>query len=136
MMRDDVRGNVTVEFIAISIFLLIPICYIAVSSLAVAQTFLTMTSAARTGARVFITQENDVIAIQRLKQISREQLRIGQLEPEDFFINFTCTENPCLVPNGYVTVTVKGSQSVSMPLLKPIKVSLTASQTMEVDAVR
>jgi len=136
MMRDDVRGNVTVEFIAISIFLLIPICYIAVSSLAVAQTFLTMTSAARTGARVFITQENDVIAIQRLKQISREQLRIGQLEPQDFSISFTCTENPCLVPNGYVTVTVKGSQSVSMPILKPIKVSLTASQTMEVDAVR
>jgi len=136
MMRDDVRGNVTVEFIAISIFLLIPICYIAVSSLAVAQTFLTMTSAARTGARVFITQENDVIASQRLKQISREQLRIGQLEPQDFSISFTCTENPCLVPNGYVTVTVKGSQSVSMPILKPIKVSLTASQTMEVDAVR
>ncbi|MEI7442337.1 MAG: hypothetical protein WCK30_02130 [Actinomycetes bacterium] len=136
MMRDDVRGNVTVEFIAISIFLLIPICYIAVSSLAVAQTFLTMTSAARTGARVFITQENDGIASQRLKQISREQLRIGQLEPQDFSISFTCTENPCLVPNGYVTVTVKGSQSVSMPILKPIKVSLTASQTMEVDAVR
>ena len=136
MMRDDVRGNVTVEFIAISIFLLIPICYIAVSSLAVAQTFLTMTSAARTGARVFITQENDVIASRRLKQISREQLRIGQLEPQDFSISFTCTENPCLVPNGYVTVTVKGSQSVSMPILKPIKVSLTASQTMEVDAVR
>ena len=136
MMRDDVRGNVTVEFIAISIFLLIPICYIAVSSLAVAQTFLTMTSAARTGARVFITQENDVIASKRLKQISREQLRIGQLEPQDFSISFTCTENPCLVPNGYVTVTVKGSQSVSMPILKPIKVSLTASQTMEVHAVR
>ena len=136
MMRDDVRGNVTVEFIAISIFLLIPICYIAVSSLAVAQTFLTMTSAARTGARVFITQENDVIASKRSKQISREQLRIGQLEPQDFSISFTCTENPCLVPNGYVTVTVKGSQSVSMPILKPIKVSLTASQTMEVDAVR
>jgi hypothetical protein len=136
MMRDDVRGNITIEFIVISIFLLIPICNIAVSSLAVAQTFLTMTSAARTGARVFVTQENDVIANQRSKQISKEQLRIGQLEPENFSISFSCTEKPCLVPSGYVTAIVKGSQLVSVPLLKPIKVSLTASQTMEVDAVR
>ncbi len=136
MIREDIRGNVTIEFIAISVFLLIPICYIAISALTVAQAFLTITSAARTGARVFVTQENDAVASQRSKQIAREQLRIGQLKFEDFSISFTCTENPCLKPNGYVTATIKGNQLIVMPLLKPIKVPLTASQTIEVDAIR
>ena len=136
MMREDVRGNVTIEFIAISVFLLIPICYIAISALTAAQTFLTITSAARTGARVFVTQENDVVAGQRSRQIAREQLQIGKLKAEDFSVSFTCTQDPCLMPNGFVTATIKGYQLVAVPLLAPIKVPLTVSQTIEVDALR
>jgi len=136
MIRDDVRGNVSIEFIAITIFLLIPICYLAVCALDVAQTFLTMTSAARTSARVFVTQENDALAHQRSTQIAREQLRIGHLASDEFSIGFICSEKPCLMPSGFVTATIKGSHLVVLPLLKPVKVSLMASQTIEVDAIR
>jgi Flp pilus assembly protein TadG len=136
MMRNDVRGNVSIEFIAISIFLLIPICYLAVCASGIAQTFLTMTSAARTSARVFVTQENDNLAHQRSAQIAREQLRIGQLASNEFSIRFVCSERPCLTPSAYVTATIKGSQLVVLPLIQPVKVSLTASQTIEVDAIR
>ena len=135
-MRTGEHGNVSIEFIAISLFLLIPICYLAVSALSVAQTFLTLTGAARTGARVFVIAENDVTAKQSASQVIREQLKIGQLEPAKISTNFTCTENPCLTPNGFVTVTMKASQSVVLPLLKPITVALSSSQTIEVDAIR
>jgi len=136
MMREGTRGNVTIEFIAISVFLLIPVCYLAVSSLAVAQTFLTITGAARTGARVFVTQETESVAHLRGTQSVRDQLKIGQINPAQFSINFSCTEKPCLTSNGYVTATIKGSKSIVLPLLKPVKVALVSSQTIEVDAFR
>lgn len=136
MIRDATRGNVSIEFIAISIFLLIPICYITVSALAVAQTFLTITGAARTGARVFVTQETDTAAHIKGLQTARRQLEIGQINNAEFSVNFSCTEKPCLTSNGYVTATIKGSKSIALPLINPVKVALVSSQTMEVDAFR
>jgi len=130
------RGNVSLEFIAISLFLLIPICYLAVCALSVTQTFLTITAAARTGTRVFVTSDSDGAAHKIASQIIREQLKIGQLEPAEFSTLFSCSENPCLTPNGFVTVTIKGSQTVVLPLLRPIRIAVASGQTIEVDAIR
>lgn len=136
MMRRYERGNVNIEFIAIAVFLLIPICYIAISTLYITQAYLTVTAAARTGARAFSIQENDAIARQRATNVINHQLRLGNLKPKSFSTHFLCTENPCIKPNGFVTATIKGSQIVHVPLLKPIRISISSSQTIEVDTIR
>jgi len=136
MMRSDARGNVSIEFIAITMFLLVPICYLAISTLTVTQAYLTVTSAVRTGARTFSIQENDAVARQRATNVINSQLRLGNLQPKDFSTHFLCTENPCLKPNGFVTATIRGSQIVHFPLLKPVRISINSSQTIEVDAIR
>jgi Flp pilus assembly protein TadG len=136
MRRCDTRGNVSVEFIAIAVFLLIPICYIAIATLTITQAYLTVTAAARTGARAFSIQVNDAVARQRATNVINHQLALGNLKPKNFSTHFLCTETPCLKPNGFVTATIKGSERVHVPLLKPIRISITSSQTIEVDVIR
>ena len=136
MKNFDQRGNVSIEFIAIITFLIIPVCFLAVAVLKVSETYLTLTSAARTGARVFVVQASDSIAKARTLQVVDGQLEIGHLQATQFSTAITCSETPCLKPNSYVTVTLNGSHYVSLPLIKPIQIRLKASQTMAVDSLR
>ena len=135
MMRDS-RGNVSLEFVAIGVFMLIPICYIAVSALTVAHTFMTLTGAARTGVRTFVIQNSDAQAKSRAAQVIKSQLKLGQIDSRQVKIEFLCSQDPCLTPRSFITATLKKKQSVGIPLLKPISISLAASQTIEVDSIR
>lgn len=136
MTKSAQKGNVSVEFISIIVFLIMPICYLAIGVMQITETYLTMTSASRTGARTYIVQANDSIAKQTTRQVVSDQLRIGRLNPMQFSISISCTRNPCLKAGNYVTVTISGSESVRLPLLNPLKVSLKSSQTLAVDSIR
>lgn len=135
MLRDS-RGNVALEFVGICVFLLIPICYLAISTISVAQTFLTLTSAARTGARAYVTQDTDNSARARSMQIMVSQLKVGHVDPAQVKIQISCFRVPCLTPGNFVTATLKDNQYVEIPFLRTIRIPISVRQTIEVDAVR
>ncbi|NBO25853.1 MAG: hypothetical protein EBU89_04230 [Actinobacteria bacterium] len=130
-------GNVIVEFIGISVALLLPLSIIANSSILVAHAYLYTDIAARTAARAFVVSSDEV------NGAKSANIAVG-LAAQDFDFGKTsmntkisCTKNPCLSPGGFVTVKVSKDVKLNLPrALGSRTVVVTAQHTSVVDELR
>ena len=130
-------GNIIVEFIGITVALLVPILLIANSILSVAHAYLSTDIAARTAARAFVVSSTDAIATQSAN------LAVG-MSAKDFdssnvamATKISCSKNPCLSPGGFVTVKVSKNVKLNLPrVLGSRTVVVTAQHTVVVDELR
>ena len=101
------RGNVSLEFIAIVVALLIPLTFIASAVSAVAKTNIAQESAVRAAARAFVVAPNSPIAYSRSRAVASTILRDSGISANQVQTLITCSGAPCLTPGEVVTVTIK-----------------------------
>jgi hypothetical protein len=136
LFRSD-AGNVIVEFIGITVGLLVPLSIVANSSLLVANAYLATDVAARTAARAFVVSENDVVAF-------RSATSAARLSVDDFgsgggtiTTQISCSKKPCLSPGGFVTVKISKEIILNLPkALGTRSVLVTSQHTSGVDELR
>ena len=130
-------GNVIVEFIGVTVALLIPISIVASTSLIVAQSYLATDIAARNGSRAFVISRNDATANQDARSAANLAMQDHKALDENVSVHTTCTKNPCLTPGGFVTVTVSRQIDLSLPInLGSRSVLVSAQHTAIVDELR
>jgi hypothetical protein len=130
-------GNVIVEFIGITVALLVPLSIIASSSIMVANAYLATDVSARTAARAFVISSSDASG-------SRAANSAAGLLAQDFdshnaaiTTKITCSKNPCLSPGGFVTVRVSKEVRLNLPRAFGSRSVVVASQhTAIVDELR
>jgi hypothetical protein len=130
-------GNVIVEFIGITVALLVPLSIIANSSIIVANAYLSTDISARTAARAFVVSSSDASG-------SRSANSAAALVAQDFdarnsaiTTKISCSKNPCLSPGGYVTVRVSKEVVLNLPrALGSRSVVVTSQHTSVVDELR
>jgi hypothetical protein len=131
------KGNVIVEFIGVTVALLIPISIVASASLIVAQSYLATDMAARNGSRAFVISSNDATANQDARSAANLAMQDHKALDQNVSVSTTCTKNPCLTPGGFVTVTVSRKLDLSLPInLGSRSVSVSAQHTAIVDELR
>lgn len=136
MRSDSEKGNVAIEFITIAVFLMIPLCYLAIACASVVSEYLVVNSAARNGARAFVIRVDDQAGrMSALNEVHR-QLAAENLSGSEFSMNINCTAHPCLTPDSYVTVRLTGQRRIELPLLGSVRIPISATQTLAVDSLR
>jgi hypothetical protein len=130
-------GNVIVEFIGITVALLVPLSIIASSSIMVANAYLSTDVSARTAARAFVVSSSDVSGSRAAN--SAAGLIAQDFDSRDASITtkITCSKNPCLSPGGFVTVRVSKEVRLYLPRAFGSRSVVVASQhTAVVDELR
>lgn len=131
------EGNVVVEFIGVTVALLIPISIIAGSCMSVAQAYLATDVAARAASRAFVISSSEAQA--KTNSRSAALLTYKDLDPSKSGISiaFSCSFNPCLTPGGYVTVKVSQTVNLNLPMtLSARSILVSARHTAAVDELR
>jgi hypothetical protein len=131
------QGNVIVEFIGITVALLVPLSIIANSSIMVANAYLSTDISARTAARAFVVSSSDASG-------SRAANSAAALVAQDFdsrnsaiTTKISCSKNPCLSPGGFVTVKVSKEVALNLPSAFGSRSVVVSSQhTSVVDELR
>lgn len=131
------QGNVIVEFIGITVALLVPLSIIANSSIMVANAYLSSDISARTAARAFVVSSSDASG-------SRAANSAAALVAQDFdsrnsaiTTKISCSKNPCLSPGGFVTVKVSKEVALNLPSAFGSRSIVVSSQhTSVVDELR
>jgi hypothetical protein len=138
MRRTKVEdGNVIVEFIGITVALLVPLSIIANSSILVANAYLATDVSARTAARAFVVSSSDASGSRAAN--SAAGLIAQDFDSRDAAITtkITCSKNPCLSPGGFVTVRVSKEVRLNLPRAFGSRSVVVASQhTAVVDEMR
>jgi len=138
MRRTKVEdGNVIVEFIGITVALLVPLSIIANSSISVANAYLATDVSARTAARAFVVSSSDASGSRAAN--SAAGLIAQDFDSRDAAITtkITCSKNPCLSPGGFVTVRVSKEVRLNLPIAFGSRSVVVASQhTAVVDELR
>jgi hypothetical protein len=138
MRRTKVEdGNVIVEFIGITVALLVPLSIIANSSILVANAYLATDVSARTAARAFVVSSSDASGSRAAN--SAAGLIAQDFDSRDAAITtkITCSKNPCLSPGGFVTVRVSKEVRLNLPIAFGSRSVVVASQhTAVVDELR
>ena len=136
LIKSD-SGNVIVEFIGVTVALLVPLSIIANSCIMVANAYLLTDVAARSAARAFAVSSSDTNG-------SRAANSAVGLTALDFdrkngglATKITCTKEPCLTPGGFVTVRVSKEVKLNLPrALGARSVTVTSHHTSVVDELR
>ena len=131
------EGNVIVEFIGITVALLVPLSIIANSSIMVANAYLSADISARTAARAFVVSSSDSSG-------SRAANSAAELVANDFdslnqeiTTKISCSKKPCLSPGGFVTVIVSKKVKLDLPrALGSRSLVVTSQHTAIVDELR
>lgn len=131
------NGNVIVEFIGVTVALLVPLSIIASSCIQVANAYLSTEVSARTAARAFVVSSNDANGNNTAKSVSDLVVNDFDLRNSDVSTKVSCTKTPCLSPGGYVTVQVSKSVKLNLPsVFGPRSVVVTGQHTSVVDELR
>jgi len=105
------QGNVVIEFVGTAVALFIPIAYIAIATLQIATGYIEVQNAARSGARVFVSSSNENLArVESLRVIN-----LFKKTDEVFVTKITCSTNPCLLTDTFVTVEVAKQIKLDLP---------------------
>jgi hypothetical protein len=131
------EGNVVVEFIGITVALLIPLTIISSSCIQVANSYLSAEVSARAAARAFVVSSNDTLGARAAKvSAGFTSQNLSSSEPSST-TRITCTKNPCLTPGGFVTVKVSKEVKLSLPEAFGTRSIFVSSQhTAVVDELR
>lgn len=130
-------GNVIVEFIGVTVSLLIPLAVIANASILVANAYLATEISARTAARAFVISNSDASG-------TRAASSAAGLAGQDFdsrnpgiTTKIVCTKNPCLSPGGFVTVKATKDVKLNLPrIFGAHNIRVASEHTSVVDELR
>ncbi len=135
-------GSAVVEFVAVSLLLLVPVVYLVVAMARVQAATFAVESAAREAARVVATASTPAEAEARALAATRWALTDQGFDvPAEDALALDCTVPGCLAPGARVTATV--SVVVALPGVPelvsgavPVGVSVSASHAQVVDEFR
>ena len=102
-------ANVTLEFIAVVVALMLPTMYVATGAVGVAQTYLAQQSAARAAARAFVTSSQTNHAQVRAKAVAQTILNDFKIPQNEVRTSIACSNSRCLTSGAIVNVTVTRS---------------------------
>lgn len=123
-------ANVTLEFIAVVVALMLPTMYIATNSIGVAQTYMAQQSAARAAARAFVTSSQANQAQVRAKAVVRTILSDFKIPQNEVRTSIKCSNSRCLNAGAIINVTVSRNYVIKSGLPfgnKKIQVTVTQS---------
>ena len=130
-------GNVIVEFIGITVALLIPLSFISNSCIQVANAYRSTEASARTAARAFVVSSSDSKGYYAAKSVAGVGSDDFESQNSEITTTISCTKDPCLLPGGFVTVKVSKVVNLNLPsALGARSVVVTAQHTSVVDEMR
>lgn len=129
-------GNVSLEFIAIVVALLIPLTFIAGAVVGMVKTNIAQESAARAAARAFVVAPTSQMAYARARAVASTVLSDSGIARSQVQTLIACSAMPCLVPGEVVTVTITRSYMVHLPgTWVNRKATISARHSVMVDGV-
>jgi hypothetical protein len=130
-------GNVIVEFIGITVALLVPISIIANSSIVIANAYLSADVSARTAARAFVVSSSDASGSRAAKSAAGLVTQDFGAHKSTITTMISCSKDPCLSPGGFVTVKVSQEVKLNLPrVFGSRNVVVAAQHTSVVDELR
>lgn len=105
MTRSQDDGNALVEFVYLSVLLMIPLVYVLLSVFVLQRAAFGATEAARQAGRAFARADNVDQAQARGRAAAQLALRDQGIRDADGPV-FSCPDGPCLGPGSRVRVTV------------------------------
>ena len=131
------EGNVIVEFIGITVALLVPLSIIANSSIMVANAYLSADISARTAARAFVVSSSDSSGSRAANSAAELVANDFDSRNQEITTKISCSKKPCLSPGGFVTVIVSKKVKLDLPrALGSSSVVVTSQHTAIVDELR
>lgn len=126
--RND-HGSATVEFIALSVILLIPAIYLLVTISQLQAAGYAVVAASDQAAKTIAYTDNDSHAQSRAMQTVHLTAENYQLDPSTTNTTIHCTNAPCTTPGTQITVNV--SIDVPLPLIPTFLGNQTRIATMD-----
>jgi len=134
--RSD-AGNVIVEFIGITVALLVPLSIIANSCILVANAYLATDISARTAARAYVVSSSDANGTRAANSAAGLSAKDFDSRNSAITTKISCTKNPCLSPGGFVTVKISKEVKLNLPAAFGSRsLLLTSQHTSVVDELR
>ena len=131
------EGNVIVEFIGITVALLVPLSIIANSSIMVANAYLSADISARTAARAFVVSSSDASGSRAANSAADLVANDFDSRNQEITTKISCSKKPCLSPGGFVTVIVSKKVKLDLPrALGSRSLVVTSQHTAIVDELR
>ena len=131
------EGNVIVEFIGITVALLVPLSIIANSSIMVANAYLSADISARTAARAFVVSSSYASGSRAANSAAELVANDFDSGNQEIITKISCSKKPCLSPGGFVTVIVSKKVKLDLPrALGSRTVVVTSQHTAIVDELR
>ena len=131
------KGNVIVEFIGITVALLVPLSIIANSSIIVANSYLSADISARTAARAFVVSSSDASGSRAANSAAELVANDFDSRNQEITTKISCSKKPCLSPGGFVTVIVSKKVKLDLPrALGSRSLVVTSQHTAIVDELR
>ncbi|MDR7382008.1 pilus assembly protein [Promicromonospora iranensis] len=132
------RGSAMVEFLGVSLILLIPLVYLVVTLGRVQAGAFAAEGAARDAVRAMVTAESSAAGAARADAAVGIALTDQGFARDNGALSLECSTSPCLTPGGAVGAVVR--VEVPLPLLPdvvrgwvPLSVPVEASRTGTVD---
>lgn len=134
-------GNAIVEFLGVSLLLLVPVVYLVLVLATLQAGAFAVDGAAREAARAFVTADDDARAYSLATAAVGLALADQGLDPDQAggSLELSCSDEPCRTPGGIVTAAVE----VAVPLpgvpgwlqdAVPLSVPVSATATASIDA--
>jgi Flp pilus assembly protein TadG len=130
------QGNVVVEFVGVIVALLLPLSFLGGACWEVARTQLALRAAAHAASRAFVLSPSSSVATKRVAAVTSAVLRDAGVDVGKTRRSVVCTENPCLTPGGYVTVTLAQAVAIQLPGVGSWNAQIVATDTSVVDVLR
>lgn len=135
----DDRGSAVVEFLGISLILLIPLVYLVLTLAKVQGASYAVEGAARDATRAYLIAPDEQAAAERAAAVVQVALQDQGIEPDDADLDVLCSAAKCLTPEGTITATV--TTAVALPgapaaLGETLSISVSATSTAIVEPLR
>lgn len=139
LWSDGDRGSAVVEFLGISLILLIPLVYLVLTLAKVQGASYAVEGAARDATRAYLIAPDEQTAAERAVAVVRVALQDQGIEPDDAELSVDCSAAACLTPEETVTATV--TTAVSLPgapaaLAETLSITVSATSTAIVEPLR
>jgi hypothetical protein len=134
-------GSALVEFVFLGVLLLVPLIYLVMTLARLQAGAYAASTAAREGARVFVTATSSPSAEPRARAAAQLAFEDQGFLPADGEVSVGCDGDPCLRPEG--RVEVRATVRVPLPFVPafardvvPLEVPVSASHVGVVDRFR
>ena len=135
------RGSAVVEFVFLTVLLLVPLFYLLMTVSRVQAGSYAASTAAREAGRAYVTARGQESAAERARAAARVAFEDQGFGPVDGRLAMVCDGTPCLRPGGRVKMTT--TVVVPLPLVPsfarrvvPLEVPITANHVAVVDRFR